>query len=96
VWYDYNPSHLHPSRIGEIAAQVVSLAGGAGAILSRARDLRDTDPQLALHLVDFVVDGAEDEVRSPAMALKAEEEHCNGQRWQNPDRTPPHGQSWRG
>lgn len=71
-WYDYNPSHLHPSRTSEIAAEVVSLAGGAEAVLARAGELREQNPQLALHLVDFVIDGAKDSRHTEALALKAE------------------------
>jgi alkyl sulfatase BDS1-like metallo-beta-lactamase superfamily hydrolase len=71
-WYDYDPSHLHPSLTPEIAAEVVSLAGGAGRLLDRAHGLAADNPQLALHLVDFVVDGAEEGVRIEALALKAD------------------------
>ncbi|MFN2225853.1 MAG: alkyl sulfatase dimerization domain-containing protein, partial [Anaerolineae bacterium] len=70
-WYDYNPSHLHPSPTAEVAAEVLSLAGGSGALLARARALATDNPQLALHLVDFVVDGGEDEAGREALALKA-------------------------
>jgi glyoxylase-like metal-dependent hydrolase (beta-lactamase superfamily II) len=71
-WYDYNPSHLHPSRTREIAAEVVSLAGGAEALLDRARELRSANPQLALHLVDFAFDGAGAEIHAEALGLKGE------------------------
>jgi alkyl sulfatase BDS1-like metallo-beta-lactamase superfamily hydrolase len=71
-WYDYNPSHLHPSPTAEVAAEIVSLAGGAGRLLDRARALAADNPQLALHLVDFVADGQEGEARDQALALKAE------------------------
>ncbi len=71
-WYDYNPSHLHPSPTAEIAAEVVSLAGGAGALLDRARALAVENPQLALHLVDFVADGGEEDARRETLALKAD------------------------
>jgi alkyl sulfatase BDS1-like metallo-beta-lactamase superfamily hydrolase len=70
-WYDYNPSHLHPSHSSEIASEVVALAGGAEALLARARDLGERNPQLALHLVDFALFGAGDESRTAAQALKA-------------------------
>jgi hypothetical protein len=50
----------------------VSLAGGANAILDRARALRDDNPQLALHLVDYCVDGAQDDLLAEALALKAD------------------------
>jgi alkyl sulfatase BDS1-like metallo-beta-lactamase superfamily hydrolase len=71
-WYDYNPSHLHPSRTSEIAAEVVGLAGGAEALLVRAQELREGNPQLALHLVDFALEGAGHEVQAAALILKGE------------------------
>jgi alkyl sulfatase BDS1-like metallo-beta-lactamase superfamily hydrolase len=71
-WYDYNPSHLHPSRTGEIAAEVMALAGGPEALLARARELKEGNPQLALHLVDYVIDGGGEEPRAEGLALKAE------------------------
>jgi alkyl sulfatase BDS1-like metallo-beta-lactamase superfamily hydrolase len=71
-WYDYNPSHLHPSRTSEIAAEVMSLAGGTQALVDRARELGEVNPQLALHLVDFAIESAEDESRPTALELKAE------------------------
>ncbi len=71
-WYDYNPSRLHPSRTSEVAAEVLALAGGADVLLARARKLQEDNPQLALHLVDFVLDGGGDAVRAEALALKAD------------------------
>lgn len=71
-WYDYNPSHLHPARTGEVAAEVVALSGGAEALLDRARKVRAEDPQLALHLADFVIDGAQGQAQTEALALKAD------------------------
>jgi alkyl sulfatase BDS1-like metallo-beta-lactamase superfamily hydrolase len=71
-WYDYNPSHLHPSRTREIAAEVVSLAGGIESFLDRARELRNVNPQLALHLVDFAIDGAGAGSHAATLSLKAE------------------------
>lgn len=71
-WYDYNPSHLHPAPSADIAAEVLLLSGGATAVLDRARALAPDRPQLALHLVDFVVDAGEDEARREALALKAD------------------------
>ena len=56
-WYDGNPSHLFPSRSGDIAAEIMGLAGGSEKILQRARELMDENrTQLALHMVDYVLD----------------------------------------
>lgn len=58
-WYDGNPSMLFPSTRGEIAKEVVALAGGPGPVLARARALQASgelaDVQRALHLADFVI-----------------------------------------
>jgi alkyl sulfatase BDS1-like metallo-beta-lactamase superfamily hydrolase len=54
-WYDGNPSHLFPSKTRDIAKEVVTLAGGPEALLSRAKALKEAGKtQLALHLVDFL------------------------------------------
>jgi alkyl sulfatase BDS1-like metallo-beta-lactamase superfamily hydrolase len=74
-WYDGNPSMLFPSSRADIAHEVVTLAGGPGPIMDRARDLAASDAvddvQRALHLVDFVLshDGG---LVAEAHALKAE------------------------
>jgi alkyl sulfatase BDS1-like metallo-beta-lactamase superfamily hydrolase len=82
-WYDGNPSHLFPSPSAEIAAEVLALADGAGAVLQRARTLLAKGErgaiQRALHLLDFVIEGGAaegEEARSlKAEALEARAEH---------------------
>jgi alkyl sulfatase BDS1-like metallo-beta-lactamase superfamily hydrolase len=75
-WYDGNPAHLFPSSSAEIAREVLGLtAGGAGAVIERARALaaqggRDAI-QRALHLLDFAIQGGAAEAEE-ARALKAE------------------------
>jgi alkyl sulfatase BDS1-like metallo-beta-lactamase superfamily hydrolase len=55
-WFDGNPAHLFPAPAAAIAREVAALAGPA-ALLQRARVLQQTGAvQLALHLVDFVID----------------------------------------
>ena len=71
-WYDYNPSHLHPARTPEIAAELVSLIGRADLLLARARELMAVNPQLALHLVDLTIDAGLLEHHPEVLALKAE------------------------
>lgn len=59
-WYDGNPSHLAASPTEQIAAQVVSLTT-VPALMQRAEQLTSSgDYQLALHLLDFVIDGTTD------------------------------------
>lgn len=63
-WYDGNPSNLFPSRSAEVSAEVVALVGGPDRLLARAAELTagdGADQQRALHLIDFVIDGAADD-----------------------------------
>lgn len=70
-WYGGNPSQLFPSARAEQAAQVLELAGGAAAVMARARELKDAGKvQLALHLVDLALD-AGDGPRREALELKS-------------------------
>jgi alkyl sulfatase BDS1-like metallo-beta-lactamase superfamily hydrolase len=77
-WYDGNPSHLFPSPGAEIAGEVLALAGGANAVLQRARTLvakgERAAIQRSLHLLDFVIEGgaAQSEEVEEARSLKAE------------------------
>jgi alkyl sulfatase BDS1-like metallo-beta-lactamase superfamily hydrolase len=71
-WYDGNPSHLSPSPTPAIAAEVLALAGSR-ALLGRAEQLRsEGSHQLALHLLDFIIDGTgDDDEKRQAMRLKS-------------------------
>jgi glyoxylase-like metal-dependent hydrolase (beta-lactamase superfamily II) len=71
-WYDGNPSHLSPAPTAEIAGEVAALAG-AEALVVRAEALaRAGRHQLALHLLDFALDGGRDvSIRRRALALKS-------------------------
>jgi alkyl sulfatase BDS1-like metallo-beta-lactamase superfamily hydrolase len=53
-WYDGDPAHLKPAPAAALAAEVASLAGGAGALAARARQLAEAgDLRLASHLVQM-------------------------------------------
>ena len=55
-WYDGDPSHLKPAPAHELAAELAELAGGAGTLASRARELADGgDLRLAGHLAELAV-----------------------------------------
>jgi alkyl sulfatase BDS1-like metallo-beta-lactamase superfamily hydrolase len=74
-WFDGNPSHLFPAATQTIAKEVAALAGTAG-LLERARALHQAgNAQLALHLVDFVIDAGEQHsdpsLLSAALRLKS-------------------------
>ncbi len=72
-WYDGNPSHLSPASTAAIAAEVLALAGGA-QLMQRAQQLMRTgDARMALHMLDFVIDGTRDAVQKQ-QALEAKSE----------------------
>jgi alkyl sulfatase BDS1-like metallo-beta-lactamase superfamily hydrolase len=70
-WYGGNPSGLFPSPSREVAVELLELAGGAGSVMARARDLQhEGRVQLALHLADLVLDAGA-EPRREALELKS-------------------------
>jgi alkyl sulfatase BDS1-like metallo-beta-lactamase superfamily hydrolase len=70
-WYGGNPSQLFPSPRAELASQMLELAGGADDVMTRARALeQEGRVQLALHLVDLVLDAGA-EPRREALELKS-------------------------
>jgi alkyl sulfatase BDS1-like metallo-beta-lactamase superfamily hydrolase len=72
-WYDGNPSHLSPSKTTDIAREVVNLAGGPEALLNRAKALKEAgEIQLALHLVDFILNNSETASLKDAHELKSD------------------------
>jgi alkyl sulfatase BDS1-like metallo-beta-lactamase superfamily hydrolase len=71
-WFDGNPAHLFPARTAAVATEVVALAG-APQLLARARVLQaQGQMQLALHLVDFVIDSGSAAERTDAWRMKSE------------------------
>jgi len=70
-WYDGNPSHLFPSPSAAIAAEVLGLAGSEAKVMARAKECKnEKKTQMALHLVDLVLDAGSGE-RREALELKA-------------------------
>lgn len=71
-WYDGNPSHLAPSPTVAVASEVVALTGST-ALLERAQHLAaEGNYQMALHLLDFVIDGTRDAAeKRHALQLKS-------------------------
>jgi alkyl sulfatase BDS1-like metallo-beta-lactamase superfamily hydrolase len=61
-WYDGNPSRLKPAPDAVVAREVADLAGGAGALAARARQVADDgDIRLAAHLVEWAAAAALDD-----------------------------------
>ena len=70
-WYDGEPDLLLPAPRWQQAATWVELAGGVGAVLARAAELRvEGDLRLACHLVEFAV--LADPTSAEAHALRTE------------------------
>lgn len=71
-WYDGNPTHLSPARSADVAREVAQLAG-AEPLLQRAAQLAQAgEHQLALHLLDFVIEGVENaDAKQRALRMKA-------------------------
>ncbi|MBL7212843.1 MAG: MBL fold metallo-hydrolase [Desulfobacteraceae bacterium] len=70
-WYDGNPSHLFPTRSTDIAKEIVGLLGDPKKLLDRARVLKEGgEQQLALHLVDLVVESGSGDQYEEALKLK--------------------------
>jgi alkyl sulfatase BDS1-like metallo-beta-lactamase superfamily hydrolase len=79
-WYDGNPAHLKPAPDAAVAAEVATLAGGAGALASRAQELASAgDLRLAGHLAEMAAlaapgDAAVHAARAEVFAARAAEE----------------------
>ena len=76
-WYDGNPAHLKPAPDAVLAAELASLAGGAGVLADRAEALAaEGDLRLAGHLAELAVQAAPDDagahrVRAEVFARRA-------------------------
>jgi alkyl sulfatase BDS1-like metallo-beta-lactamase superfamily hydrolase len=79
-WYDGNPAHLKPAADAALAAELATLAGGAGVLADRAAALADAgDLRLAGHLAELAAQAAPDDagvhhVRAKVFARRAGEE----------------------
>ncbi|MDZ4357476.1 MAG: alkyl sulfatase dimerization domain-containing protein [Variovorax sp.] len=64
-WWDRNPTHLHPAKPTDVAAEVLAAIGDPERVLAHAQALRDRgELQLAMHVVDLVALAAP---RTPAV-----------------------------
>ena len=79
-WYDGDPSHLKPATPAALAQELANLAGGAGRLAERARELAAAgDLRLAGHLAELAAQAAPDdkgvhETRAEVFGLRAGEE----------------------
>jgi alkyl sulfatase BDS1-like metallo-beta-lactamase superfamily hydrolase len=79
-WYDGNPANLKPAAEAALASELAELAGGAGRLADRARDLASAgDLRVAAHLAELAALAAPDdtgvhEARAEVFAARAAEE----------------------
>ena len=79
-WYDGDPSHLKPAPAAVLAVELASLAGGAGRLAERAREVAaDGDLRLAGHLAELAAQAAPDDkgvhaARAEIFGARAREE----------------------
>jgi alkyl sulfatase BDS1-like metallo-beta-lactamase superfamily hydrolase len=79
-WYDGDPSHLKPAPAAALAIELASLAGGAGRLAERAREIAAAgDLRLAGHLAELAAQAAPDDkgvhaVRAEVFGARAREE----------------------
>jgi alkyl sulfatase BDS1-like metallo-beta-lactamase superfamily hydrolase len=79
-WYDGDPSHLKPAPARRLAAELAELAGGAGRLAERARQVASGgDLRLAGHLAELAAQAAPSDrgvhaVRAEVFAARAREE----------------------
>jgi alkyl sulfatase BDS1-like metallo-beta-lactamase superfamily hydrolase len=79
-WYDGDPSHLKPAPPAVLAAELASLAGGAGRLAERALEVAAAgDMRLAGHLAELAVQAAPDDkgvhaARAEVFGARAREE----------------------
>jgi alkyl sulfatase BDS1-like metallo-beta-lactamase superfamily hydrolase len=61
-WWDGNPAHLEPARPAALARELAELAGGAAALVTRARAVATAgDHALACELVELAVQASPDD-----------------------------------
>lgn len=71
-WFDGRPEALYPKPRGERARVLVEMAGGADAVIARARRARDEgDPALAVELLALIRDASDDDPRHHAELASA-------------------------
>ncbi|MCU1353542.1 MAG: beta-lactamase domain protein, partial [Acidimicrobiales bacterium] len=74
-WFDGNPAHLHPLPPTEAGSRYVELAGGADALLRRARESFDAgDYRWVAQLVDHLVFAEPDNLAARALQADALEQ----------------------
>ncbi|MEO2167255.1 MAG: alkyl sulfatase dimerization domain-containing protein, partial [bacterium] len=68
-WWDDIPSNWSPAAVPAQGAEIMRLAGGMGALTDRARELIDSDLQMASHLADWAFYADPDDARAQAIII---------------------------
>jgi uncharacterized sulfatase len=56
-WYDFNPAHLNPVTVSTFHRALVEASDGAVILVKRSQQaLYDDQPQLALEIIDVILD----------------------------------------
>jgi uncharacterized sulfatase len=73
-WWDRNPTSLHPAAPADVARATFDAIADPDAVISQAEALAaDGQPQLAMHVIDLVALGPDDEPAvTRARAIKAD------------------------
>ncbi len=73
-WYDLDPASLKPAPAGDLAREIAALAGGAGALAGRARELASKgELRLAGHLAEMAARAAPDDAEARAARAQVSE-----------------------
>jgi alkyl sulfatase BDS1-like metallo-beta-lactamase superfamily hydrolase len=77
-WWDGNPAHLKPPRDAALAGELASLAGGAEALVHRARDLANAgDYALACSVIELAVQADPLDRRAHQMRVQIYDERAH-------------------
>ncbi|MFP6664346.1 MAG: alkyl sulfatase dimerization domain-containing protein [Deltaproteobacteria bacterium] len=68
-WWDDIPSNWSPASVPAQGVEIVRLAGGMDALTARARQLVDSDPQMASHLADWAFYADPQDPRAQAIII---------------------------
>jgi len=80
-WWDGNPAHLKPARDEAVAVELATLAGGAGVLAVRARELlSDGNLALACELVELAAQAAPDETTIQSIRAEVYSERAKAER----------------
>ncbi len=78
-WWSGRPSELKPSPRADVARELARLAGGAAALIARARAVAATDLRLACHLADYALEAQPGDAHVQRAVASLYEERAAGE-----------------